>query len=73
MATDKISLYDVVLAPLFIIGAGYFIWDSIKDMRRGENRPKVTDDLVNMAFEEMLIRRSDEEMENMDWEDGDDD
>ena len=70
---DKISIYDVLLAPLFLAGACYFIYDSIRDMRRGECRPKVTDDLVNMAFEEMLIRRSDEEMENMDWLADDDD
>lgn len=64
---------DFILAPLFLLGAGYFVWDCIRDMRRGECRPKVSDDLVNMAFEEMLIRRSDEEMENMDWLADDDD
>lgn len=69
---DRISLYDIILAPLFLAGSCYFIWDSIKDMKRGENRPKVTDDLVNMAFEQMLEKRADEELENMDWEDDDD-
>lgn len=72
MATDKISLYDIVLAPLFIGGACYFIWDCIKDMRRGENRPKVPDDLVHMVFDEMLKQRSNEELAEMDWEDDDD-
>lgn len=73
MATDRITLYDVVLAPLFIAGACYFAWDAIKDMRRGENRPKVTHDMIDTAFEEMLIRQSDAELENMDWMSDDDD
>lgn len=73
MDTDKISLYDVVLVPLFLLGAGYFIWDCIRDMRRGENRPKVTNDMIDTAFEEMLIRQSDAELENMDWMSDDDD
>jgi hypothetical protein len=70
---DKISLYDIVLAPLFIAGACYFIYDSIRDMRRGENRPKVTDDLIVMAFERDIMARSDEEMAQMDWLADDDD
>lgn len=69
---DRISLYDIILAPLFLAGACYVVWDCIRDMRRGENRPKVTDDLVNMAFEQMLEKRADEELENMDWEADDD-
>lgn len=73
MDTDKISLYDVVLAPLFLLGAGYVIWDCIRDMRRGENRPKVTNDMIDKAFEDMLIRQSDAEMESMDWMSDDDD
>lgn len=72
MDTDKISLYDVVFVPLFLLGAGYFIWDCIRDMRRGENRPKVTNDMIDTAFEEMLIRQSDAELENMDWMSDDD-
>ena len=69
---DRISLYDIVLAPLFVAGACYFIWDSIKDMRRGENRPVVTDDLIVMAFEQQIMKRSDEELAEMDWESEDD-
>jgi hypothetical protein len=68
---SKISIWDVVLAPLFLAGACYFIYDSIRDMRRGENRPKVTDDMIDSAFEAMLQKQSDEEMEDMDWLDDD--
>lgn len=67
MEQDNISIWDIVLAPLFLAGACYFAWDAIKDMRRGENRPKVTNDMIDTAFEEMLIRQSDAELENMDW------
>lgn len=58
---------------MFIAGAGYFVWDCIKDMRRGENRPKVTDDLIVMAFERDIMQRSSSELAEMDWEDDDDD
>lgn len=70
---DRISLYDIVLAPMFLAGACYFIYDSIRDMRRGENRPKVTDDLIVMAFERDIMQRSNAELAEMDWEDDDDD
>lgn len=73
MDTDKITLYDIILAPLFIVGAGYAIYDAVRDMRRGENRPVVTNDMIDAAFEDMLIRQSDAEMENMDWMSDDDD
>lgn len=73
MDTDKITLYDIILAPLFLAGACYFAWDAINDMRRGECRPPVTDDMIDKAFTDMLIRQSDEEMENMDWMIDDDD
>lgn len=58
---------------MFLAGACYFIYDSIRDMRRGENRPKVTDDLIVMAFERDIMQRSDEEMAQMDWLADDDD
>lgn len=66
---SKISVWDFVLAPLFLAGACYFIYDSIRDMRRGECRPTVTDDMIDAAFSDMLQKRSDEEME--DWFDDD--
>lgn len=58
---------DLILAPLFLLGAGYFVWDCIKDLRRGENRPKVTDAMIDEAFEQQLMARSDEELAEMDW------
>ena len=64
-------MYDILLAPLFIAGALYFIYDSIKDMRRGENRPVVTDDLIVMAFKRDIMQRSSSELAEMDWEDDD--
>lgn len=70
---DKITLYDIILAPMFLAGACYFIYDSIRDMRRGECRPKVTDDLIVMAFERDIMQRSNEEMAQMDWLADDDD
>lgn len=66
------SKWDYILAPVFLAGAGYFVWDCIKDLRRGENRPKVTDDLIVMAFERDIMARSDAELAEMDWESEDD-
>lgn len=63
---------DFILAPLFLLGAGYFVWDCIKDLRRGENRPVVTDDLIVMAFERDIMARSNAELAEMDWESEDD-
>lgn len=65
---DRISLYDIVLAPLFLAGACYFIWDSVKDMRRGENRPPVTDKMIEDAFERDVMDNFDEEFDSIDWE-----
>lgn len=64
---------DFILAPLFLLGAGYFVWDCIRDMRRGECRPKVTDQMIDEAFERDIMQRSDEEMAQMDWLADDDD
>lgn len=66
------SKWDYILAPLFIVGACYFALDAIKDMRRGENRPVVTDGMVISAIEDLLQSRSDAELENMDWMSDDD-
>lgn len=68
MERDDITLYDIVLAPLFLAGACYVIWDCIRDMCRGENRPAVTDKMIEEAFERDVMDNFDEEFDSIDWE-----
>ena len=65
---------DILLAPLCVAACSYALYKIVRDIvSMEENRPTVTDQMIEQAYERDIMLKSDEEMAEMDWLADDDD
>lgn len=60
---------DYILAPLLTVAGCYVAYKLIKDLvQMNENRPAVTDAMVEDAYRCQVMQGFDDEFDDVDWE-----
>jgi len=61
---------DLLLAPTILIVCGVIAYKIIKDIvEMRDNRPQVTDEMIESAWRNQVMDDYDEEFDSIDWED----
>ena len=60
---------DLVIAPLFAAALSYVAYKLMRDIiEMNENRPNVTDAMVEAAYRCQVLQDFDDEFDEVDWE-----
>lgn len=62
--------YDIMIAPVFVTACVYVMYKVVMDIvEMKEDRPKVTDDMVEEAWRNQVMNDFDSEFDSVNWED----
>lgn len=61
--------YDIMIAPVFVTACVYVMYKVVRDIvEMRDNRPTVTDAMVEQAYRCQIMDSYDEEFDEIDWE-----